>query len=76
MMNWQRQGPSEKEVSVSGIGVDQRFPLPAERKPFALDVDLPPGEHVLRFETTPKPFGPARMHVAWSGADIRLVERD
>jgi phosphoglycerol transferase len=75
-MNWKRQGPSEKEVAVTGIGIDQRFALPHDRGPFALDVELPPGEHVLRFETTPKPFGPARMHAAWSGADIRLVERD
>jgi len=77
-MNCQRQGPSDKEVTVTGtsLGVDQRLPLPANRQPFALDLDLPPGEHVLRFDTMPRPFGLPRMHAAWSATDVRLIERD
>ena len=77
-MNWQRQGPRDKDVRVTGdsLGVDRSFVVTDSRQPFALEVELPPGEHVLRFDTTPKPFGPARMHAAWSAADVRLVERD
>jgi hypothetical protein len=77
-MNWQRQGPSDREVWVTGesLCVDRRLTLPVDREPFAIDLELPPGEHVLQFATTPKPFGPARMHAAWSATDIRLVERD
>jgi phosphoglycerol transferase len=77
-MDWERQGPSDKEVTVTGatLGVDQRFTPPREREPFALDVALPPGEHILRFETNAKPFGFARMHTAWNATGVRLVERD
>jgi phosphoglycerol transferase len=77
-MDWQRQITGDNEVTVTGprLSVDRRFALPTERAPFALDVDLPPGEHVLRFETTPKPLGLARMYTAWDATGVRLIERD
>jgi phosphoglycerol transferase len=77
-MTWQRLGPGDKDVTISGptLGISRHASLPKELLPFTLDLDLPPGEHVLRFDTTPRPFGPAHMHAAWSATDIRLVERD
>jgi hypothetical protein len=77
-MNWQRQGPRDRDVRVTGdsLGIDRPFVVTEDRRPFALEVSLPPGEHVLRCDTSPKPFGPARMHAAWNATDIRLVERD
>lgn len=77
-MNWVRQGPGDKVVRLTGptLGVDQQVPLPKAPEPFALDVDLPPGEHVLRFDTRPKPFGLPRMHAGWSATALRLVEHD
>jgi hypothetical protein len=75
---WRRLGPTVKTVAVTGpsLGIDCHFTPPHDREPFSLDVDLPPGEHVLRFETTPKPLGFARMYAAWDATDLRLVERD
>jgi phosphoglycerol transferase len=77
-MEWWGQGPPGKEVTLTGasLGIDRRVALPHDRAPFAVDVDLPPGEHVLRFDTAPKPFGLPRMNPAWSATNIRLVERD
>jgi phosphoglycerol transferase len=75
-MNWQRLGPSEKDVAIAGLGVEKHLQLPAERQPFTLGLEVPPGEHVLRFDVSPKPFGPAHMHAAWAATDIRLIERD
>ena len=68
-MDW--QGLSDKEVAVTGpsLGVDRRFALPDSRAPFALDVDLPPGEHVW-VDVAPKPVGFTRMYVASSATDV------
>jgi hypothetical protein len=78
VMDWWAQAGGDKEVTVTGpgAGVDQRFTLPREKAAFALDVDLPPGEHVLRFDTARRPLGFARMNPAWSATDVRLIERD
>jgi heme/copper-type cytochrome/quinol oxidase subunit 4 len=77
-MDWRRQGPNDREVTVTGssLGIEQQFIATGTSQPFNLDVDLPPGEHVVTFDTSPKPFGFARMHVAWNGTDVRLIERD
>jgi len=77
-LDWSAQTGGDKEVAVTGasVRIDQRFTLPREKAAFALEVDLPPGEHVLRFDTAPKPFGFARMNPAWNATNIRVIERD
>jgi hypothetical protein len=77
-MQWQRAGLDELAVRVTSqsLRIDQQFSPPVERGLFTLDIELPPGAHVLRFDANPKPVGFARMFVAWDGTDVRLVERD
>ncbi|HEX3152496.1 MAG TPA: hypothetical protein VHR66_30765 [Gemmataceae bacterium] len=77
-MTWRRQGPNDRQVRVTGatLGIDEQFIATGTDSPFTLDVELPPGEHVLIFDTSPKPFGLPRMHVAWNTTDVRLIERD
>jgi hypothetical protein len=78
LMQWQRLGPVENAVAVTGstLGVDRQLAPPVEPGPLQLEIDVPPGEHLLRFETTPRPIGLARMHPAWCATDVHLIERD
>lgn len=75
-MRWHRVNPADLVVRVTGPGIDRDETPPADRSVWRVDLDLPPGEHLLRFEATPRPAGPARFHVAWDATDIRLIERD
>ena len=77
-MAWRRMAADEIRVRVSSqsLGVDQLVCPPTGRGIFELEIELPPGEHVLRFDTTPKPVGLPRMFVAWDAADVKLIPRD
>jgi phosphoglycerol transferase len=75
VMQWRRLGPVENSVAVTGLTIDRQFAPPVEPGLLELEIDLPPGEHLLRFETTPRPVGLARMHPAWCATDVRLIER-
>jgi hypothetical protein len=75
-MNWKRLGPADLTVRITGLGVDVLLTPPSERGPVALDLDLPPGEHVLRLDASHQPPGPARFYAAWDATDIHLTDRD
>jgi hypothetical protein len=42
----------------------------------AFESVLPPGEHLLHFDATPKPLGLARMYCAWTTTEVRLEVSD
>jgi phosphoglycerol transferase len=71
---WQRHTAHEIDVHVTcvALGVDRHECPPVERGAFALELDLPPGEHVLRFDSNPKPMGLPRMYTAWNATEVRL----
>jgi len=77
-MQWRRAGADKLAVHVTSatLSIDQQCSPPAERGQFTLRIELPPGEHVLRFDATPKPVGFARMFVAWDATTVGLVEGD
>ena len=75
-LQWQRLGPVENTVAVSGLTIDRHFAPTVEPGLLELDIDLPPGEHLLRFEAKPRPIGLARMHPAWCATLVQLIERD
>ncbi len=77
-MQWQRQTGHEVDVHVTcpSLGIDRHESPPLERGPFVLDLELPPGEHLVRFDTTPKPIGLPRMFIAWSATEMRLDTQD
>ena len=75
-MNWRRRGPTESKVRVTGLGTDWDGTPPPTEGPIRFDFDLPPGEHILRFDTTPAPPWPARFYVAWEATDVRLTVHD
>ena len=75
---WECARGQENEIHLTceTLGLDRRETPPTERTRFELDLDLPPGEHVLRFDTTPKPIGLSRMFTAWTATDVRPDPRD
>jgi len=77
-MNWQRRTSHNLEVHVFSptLSLGRHETVPDERTAFVMDFELPPGEHLLRCDATPKPIGFFRLHVAWSATDIRLTTRD
>jgi hypothetical protein len=56
--------------------MDQEFAPPVERSPFTLDLELPPGEHVLRFDAMPRPVGFSKLFTAWNATDIQLAPKE
>lgn len=77
-MQWQRLGPVAVRVRVrsASLGMERELTPTIESCPFELAIELPPGEHVLHFDATPKPIGFARMHPAWCSTEVQLIERD
>jgi phosphoglycerol transferase len=75
-MSWQRHGRTTVHVHGEALGVDVRLDPPAEYGPVAFDLVLPPGEHLLHFDATPKPLGLARMYCAWTTTEVRLEVAD
>ncbi len=75
-MNWQRHMSAELAVTVNGLGVDRSLVPPTMRGRFEVELELPPGEHILSFTTGAKPPGPGRFHTAWTATDIKLAVRD
>src|SRR5262249_22782645 len=77
-MQWQRHVPNAMRVQVAAVslGVEQEYSPPSERGPFTLDLELPPGEHVLRFDATPKPVGLPRLFTAWNATEIKLAPKE
>ncbi len=77
-MNWQRHTNRDLEVHVSSprLTVGRHDAVPNDRGPFVLDFELPPGEHLLIFEATPKSSGFIRPQLAWSATEVRLTTRD
>ena len=57
-----------------GGTVDRSPPTEFER--LELEIALPPGEHLVYFDATPKPVGLARMYCAWTATDVRLEVGD
>jgi len=75
-MDWVRRGPADLTVRVSGAGVDRPEKVTSGLRSVRFDFDLPPGEHVLRFDVTQPPPWPARFYVAWEATDVRLSVLD
>jgi hypothetical protein len=75
-LNWQQHVPTEVHVYGHALAVDRRVRPPAVRGPVAFEVTLPPGEHLLHFDATPRPFGLPRLHCAWTTTEVRLEIRD
>ena len=63
-------------MRVSGAGVDRPEKVTSGLRSVRFDFDLPPGEHVLRFDVTQPPPWPARFYVAWEATDVRLSVLD
>jgi hypothetical protein len=59
-------------MSSPTLSLGRHEKVPDERTTFVIDLELPSGEHLLRFEATPEPIGLFPLHVAWSTTDARL----
>lgn len=77
-MQWQRQTGHEIDVHIScpSLGISRNESPPLERGPLLLELMLPPGEHILHFDATPKPIGLPRMFIAWNATEVRLDTQD
>ena len=75
-MTWQRRGPADVTVRITGPGIDRDDAPPADRGAVRFDLDVPPGEHLLRFDAAPRPPWPARFYVAWEATEVRLTDRE
>jgi phosphoglycerol transferase len=75
---WQRHTGREIDVRIVGesLGVERDERPPMDRGPLVIDMDLPPGEHLLNFNATPKPIGLSRMYTAWNATEVRLDTKD
>jgi phosphoglycerol transferase len=79
-LSWRWERPKGKEIEVAitcaSLGIDRRESPPVERGAFMLELDLPPGEHVVRLDSTQKPLGLAKMFTAWTALDVRIDTQD
>jgi phosphoglycerol transferase len=75
-LNWQQHVRCEVHVHCEALEVDVHVRPPAERTPVRFDLVIPPGEHLLQFDATPRPLGLPRMHCAWTTTEVRLDVRD
>jgi phosphoglycerol transferase len=75
-ITWKQHARVDVHVHGPDLGVDSRVSPPAEPARWAIDIVLPPGEHLLHFDAAPKPVGLARMYCAWIATDVRLEVQD
>lgn len=75
-MNWKQHANVDVHIHGPTLGVDVHRAPPADFQSFALDLVLPPGEHLLHFDAAPRPIGFPRMECAWIAEDVRLEVSD
>jgi hypothetical protein len=75
-MNWKQNSRVDVHICGPSIGLDVHAAPPVDFEPLALEVVLPPGEHLVQFDATPRPIGFARMYCAWIATDVRLEVPD
>jgi phosphoglycerol transferase len=75
---WQRHTAHEINVQVhcGTLGIDQNESPPMKRAPLVLEISVPPGEHIVHFDSTPKPIGLPRMYTAWNATEVKLETTD
>jgi hypothetical protein len=75
-MNWKQHARVDVHIDARDLGVEVDVTPPAEFEPLTLEMVLPPGEHLVHFDATPRPVGLARMYCAWTATAVRLEVHD